>query len=183
MPSYHSKFNQVECDKICGIPMLQFRKKSSPVLDPKKLSSSPDGSFDIIDEAIIYFRSNIFFKNFPIEGDSDKLIVYLTVFIQKILEKANIPDMNKAKNIVKSLVDGCEYVKESQNFFNLLITDDKNPASYTALKKYLRELRTETVERMVNILFDNPETTLDRRFWLALGKKRFLAYEMPCSIK
>lgn len=179
MPSYHSKFNTLDSEKFCGIPVLSYRKKSSAIMDPKKICSPPDGSFDIIDEAIIYFRVNVFFKNFAIEGDADKLIVYLTVFIQKILEKANNPDENKAKANVRALVDGCDYVKKVDNFFNVLVTD--TPGQYDSLRKYLKELRAETVDRMINILFENSETKMDKKFWVALGKKKFMGYDMPVA--
>ena len=181
MPAYHSKYNKIESDKYCGIPILNYRKKSSAILDPKKITNAEEGSFDIIDEAIIYFRVNVFFKNFTIDGDADKLIVYLTVFIQKILEKANNPDENKAKANVRALVDDCEYVRKVENFFNVLVND--NPSQMESLKKYLKELRAETVDRMINILFENPETKMDSRFWIALGKKKFMGYDMPCTSK
>ena len=181
MPAYHSKFNEVESEKYCGIPILNYRKKSSAILDPKKITNAAEGSFDIIDEAIIYFRVNVFFKNYPIDGDADKLIVYLTVFIQKILEKAALADEKKAMANIRALVDGCEYVRRADNFFNVLVTD--TPGQMESLKKYLKELRAETVDRMINILYENPETKMDKRFWVALGKKKFMGYDMPTVSK
>ena len=44
---------------------------------------------DVIDEAITQFRANILFKNYNIKGSADKVIIYLTVFIQKCLETIN----------------------------------------------------------------------------------------------
>ncbi len=41
---------------------------------------------DIIDEAISQFRANVFFKNYEVRGPADKVLIYLTVFIQKVLE-------------------------------------------------------------------------------------------------
>ena len=41
---------------------------------------------DVIDEAIAQFRANIFFKNYEVRGPADKVIIYLTVFIQRCLE-------------------------------------------------------------------------------------------------
>ena len=64
---------------------------------PLKGGSGPapkcEDSVDIVDEAISLFRSTILFKNFKPEGPADRLIVYLTVFIQKCLS-----DMIKIKN-------------------------------------------------------------------------------------
>ena len=41
---------------------------------------------DIIDESIGYFRAQVHFKNYEVEGPADKLMIYITVFIQKCLE-------------------------------------------------------------------------------------------------
>ena len=41
---------------------------------------------DIIDEAIQFFRAQVFFKNFEVKGPADKTMIYLTVFIQKCLD-------------------------------------------------------------------------------------------------
>ena len=131
---------------------------------------------DIIDEAIIYFRANVLFKNFNIEGDADKLLVYITVFIQKCLEKANDANQQKAKENMKKLVDQCEYVPKTENFFNVLVT--KKDSEVPALQKYLKTIRKETVERLIYILFEDEKTKMDYKYWVALGKKKFMGYEM-----
>ena len=121
MPSYHSVFNKIETQKFCGIPALDFKKDKTPSLDPTKLSTAiKDNQLDIIDEALIYFRINVLFKNFNIEGDADKLLVYITVFIQKCLEKGNDQDVKKAKDNINKLINACEWIPKSDNFFNML---------------------------------------------------------------
>ncbi len=53
------------------------------------IGPAPKANFDgddVIDEAIQQFRANILFKNFEVRGPADKVIIYLTVFIQKCLE-------------------------------------------------------------------------------------------------
>ena len=42
---------------------------------------------DIIDEAITFFRANVFFKNFDIQSPADKLLVYLTFYINVALKR------------------------------------------------------------------------------------------------
>lgn len=183
MPSYHSVFNAVENPtKYMGIPALEFKEKKTPTLDATKLKVKLDQiELDIIDEAIIYFRPNVLFKNFAIEGDADKLLVYITVFIQKCLEKANEADANKAKQNMRKLVDGCEYTDKVENFFNILV--EKKPAELSSLQKYLKSVRKETVERMIYILFDDEKTKMDYKFWIGLGKKKFMGYEMMSAAK
>src|SRR2546423_432342 len=91
---YHSVYNSLakSFGFACGIPKLKFTEKKQPDLDPTKLKKQ-DLEQDIIDEALIYFRANTLFKNFPIKGDADKVLVYITVFISKCIEViSNNPD-------------------------------------------------------------------------------------------
>jgi actin related protein 2/3 complex subunit 3 len=182
MPSYHSVWNKNEPEvKYCGIPVFDFKRDKTPSLDYSKLKVPINQiELDIIDEAIIYFRANVLFKNFSIDGDADKLIVYITVFIQKCLEKAGLnTEPNTAKVNMRKLIDGCEYIPNTENFFNVLV--DKKDNEISNLQKYLKEIRKEVVSRLIYILYDNPQTSIDRKFWLALGKKKFMGYDMLSS--
>ena len=87
------------------------------------------------------------------------------VFIQKCLEKANDPNPAKAKENMKKLVDQCEYVPKTENFFNILVT--KKDSEIGNLQKYLKY-----------ILFEDEKTKMDFKYWVALGKKKFMGYEM-----
>jgi actin related protein 2/3 complex, subunit 3 len=40
---------------------------------------------DIIDEALAYFKANIFFKNFEIKSDADRTLIYITLYISECL--------------------------------------------------------------------------------------------------
>ena len=42
---------------------------------------------DIVDEAITFFRANVFFKNFEVQSIGDKLLVYLTLYINVALKR------------------------------------------------------------------------------------------------
>ena len=181
MPSYHSVFNKIETQKFCGIPALDFKKDKTPSLDPTKLSTAiKDNQLDIIDEALIYFRINVLFKNFNIEGDADKLLVYITVFIQKCLEKGNDPDVKKAQDNLNKLVTTCEWIPKTENFFNML-ADAKDSSNIANLQKYLKEIRQEVVKRLIYILFDDKKTSMDRKYWFGLGKKKFMGFDMLSS--
>lgn len=179
MPSYHSKFNGLETPKAWGIPIMDFKTDKTPTLDYTKLTVPiNEMELDIIDEGIIYFRANVLFKNFSIDGDADKLLVYITVFIQKCLEKANNSDPNVAKTNIKALIDGCEYIPKTENFFNILTTQNQNAQELVQLQKYLKSIRKEVVQRLIHLLFDDPKTSMDLPFWLGLGKKKFMGYDM-----
>lgn len=42
---------------------------------------------DIVDEAITFFRANVFFRNFDIKSLADKLLIYLTFYINVALKR------------------------------------------------------------------------------------------------
>ena len=44
-------------------------------------------STDIVDEAITFFRANVFFRNFDIKSPADKLLIYLTYYINVALKR------------------------------------------------------------------------------------------------
>ena len=71
MPAYHSVYVNQYDQKVCDFPIVSIQTNKLPVLD-YKLIKSLDKSVDIIDEAIVYFRVNVLFKNFSIKNDADK---------------------------------------------------------------------------------------------------------------
>ena len=60
---------------------------------------------DVVDEGINFFRANVFFKNFEVRSNADRVIVFLTVFIQKCLEViAKNPNEADAKKNLMNLI-------------------------------------------------------------------------------
>lgn len=41
----------------------------------------------MVDEALAYYRANVLFRNFKVKGPSDKLLVYLTLYIGSCLKR------------------------------------------------------------------------------------------------
>ena len=63
---------------------------------------------------------------------------------------------------MKKLVDQCEYVPKTENFFNVLVT--KKDSEIPNLQKYLKSIRKETVERLIYILFEDEKTKILKSF-------------------
>ena len=49
------------------------------------LGSSED--IDIIDEALLYFKPNIFFRQYDIKGAADRTLIYLFLYITECLKR------------------------------------------------------------------------------------------------
>jgi actin related protein 2/3 complex subunit 3 len=177
MPAYHSIFNDNVYATACGIPLIDFKADKPVDLDPSKLKSQ---AVDIIDEAFIYFRANILFKNFQIKGDADKLLVYITVYISKCLEVAAqySGDLEKTRTVLKTLADDAEWTLSYKgNFLNNLTTCVVSEEG--ELQTYLKTVRKCVGFRLLTILYENEYGTLDLKFWLGFAKRKFLGYDMP----
>lgn len=37
---------------------------------------------DVIDEALHYFKANVFFRTYEIKSDADRVLIYVTLYIQ-----------------------------------------------------------------------------------------------------
>jgi actin related protein 2/3 complex subunit 3 len=181
MPSYHSIFNRIDYALACGIPLIEINNNKTPNLDVGQLKlSKEEVNIDIIDEALMYFRANILFKNFPILGNADKLLVYITVFIQKSLDVISScnDDYDKIKVQLKYLIDEAEWTPNLKtHFFNNLVTVKSNEIN--ELQQYLKTLRKEVCYRLMSLLFEFDTKSLDYKYWIAFSKKKFMGYEMP----
>ena len=171
MESYHSKFNSTEADLACNIPLLPVQTKDA--------YSNDTSAHDIVDEAIALFRANIFFKNYKVEGPADRTLVFLTCFIQKMLEQmARFPEQEKAARVVglimaePSILD----VQSANHFMNKLGLLKVNPTISEKQKcaEYLKTLMRECSKRLLEYLYRPEEGEMNRKFWLGFGKKTFL---------
>ena len=56
---------------------------------------------DIVDETLALFRANCFFRNFEIKGPADRVLIYLTLFLQECLGKvAKNPSLMEAQKLL-----------------------------------------------------------------------------------
>ena len=46
-----------------------------------------DDDMDIVDEALTYFKANVFFRNYEIKSEADRVLIYLTLYIIECLKK------------------------------------------------------------------------------------------------
>ena len=45
---------------------------------------------DIIDEALYYFKANVFFRTYEIRSEADRVLIYLTLYITDCLKKLQV---------------------------------------------------------------------------------------------
>ena len=79
MPAYHSSFHSSGSDKVGNVALLPIKcTVRGPVPSLAKTSAEPD----VIDEALTYFKANVFFRTYEIKSEADRVLIYLTLYIQ-----------------------------------------------------------------------------------------------------
>ena len=132
----------------CNIPILPLKTKiQGPA--PSQISNDED----IIDEAIKYFRINVFFQNYDITCPADKVLIFVTVCIQKCLEliqafpKLRKEGEKKLINFIKYKIPG---INEKANILAGLTAKEKSPDEFNLYSNYLYQVKEETCKRILD---------------------------------
>ncbi|XP_033230629.1 actin-related protein 2/3 complex subunit 3-like isoform X2 [Belonocnema kinseyi] len=98
MPAYHSSFtnNTATIGNLALLPIKTHFRGPAPTLNGDEL--------DIIDEALYFFRANVFFRTYEIKSDADRVLIYITLYITECLKKLQkCGNQNQALNELYSL--------------------------------------------------------------------------------
>lgn len=175
MPAYHSRLGNVG-DTLGNMAYLTFRTKFRgpiQVCDPKHLI---DGEIDIIDEALLYFKPNVFFRSYEIQSDADRVIIYLTLFITeclKRLQKCNSKD--QAVQEMYSLSISRFDIPGDPNFpLNSMFHRPTKQEQVEMMKNYMTQLRLECSLRLVERVFPTQEQMKPSKWWTCFSKRKFM---------
>ena len=82
MPAYHSSFGSgnERIGNLALLPIKTTQRGPAACLPPSQEA-------DIIDEALYYFKANVFFRTYEIKSESDRVLIYLTLYITECLKK------------------------------------------------------------------------------------------------
>mmetsp|Transcript_1915 Transcript_1915/g.5060 ORF Transcript_1915/g.5060 Transcript_1915/m.5060 type:complete len:180 (+) Transcript_1915:34-573(+) len=147
----HSEFNKTEAKTCFGASLLPFRTSCKGPVNTSKVGIFDGEGDDIVEEAINYYRYNVFFRSFEVQGGADRVLIYLTLFISSCL--ARIEKISGVKDAEKALQafawEGIA-VPGQQGFpFNAFFEAAKSPGEADDFKAYLKQLREETAMRLV----------------------------------
>ncbi|KAB5514634.1 hypothetical protein OIU76_027057 [Salix suchowensis] len=167
---HHSSFVDEEgVRKACGCPLLPLKshiKGPAPVSDQDRT--------DIVDEAITFFRANVFFRNFDIQSPADKLLIYLTFYINVALKR--LEGCRTLAEGTKAIINlGLEKVPvpgESGFPFPGLFSDPRSQKEAELFRNYLKQIREETSGRLLSVAY-RPNGT-PNKWWLAFAKRKFM---------
>jgi actin related protein 2/3 complex subunit 3 len=140
---------------------------------------APDGADDVIDEAIGLFRANVLFASFDIQGGADRLLVYLTLYIQQCLCRLDAKGKNKAegsKLMIELARESFPLPGETGWPLGGHFPTPKARAESDQARNYLKHIREELGTRLVESVYNADGTP--NKFWMAFSKKKFMGIPM-----
>jgi len=168
MPAYHSQF--LNPPKLLGNMALLSLRTTFKGPAPKD-----NADFDIIDEALYYFKANVFFKNYEIKSEADRTLIYITLYITECLKKLQrCQSKNNGLKEMHSLAINRFYLPgEAQFPLNAMYTRPSSRQEEDSMRAYFQQLRQETGLRVCEKVFD-PQTDRPSKWWMCFTKRKFM---------
>ncbi|XP_067137507.1 actin-related protein 2/3 complex subunit 3 [Centruroides vittatus] len=168
MPAYHSQF--LNPPQVIGnLALLPIRTQfRGPA--PKET-----GDLDIIEEALYFFKANVFFRTYEIKSEADRVLIYLTLYITECLKRLQ-KCSNKAQGAQEmySLAISKFDIPGEPGFpLNAVYAKPSSPQEADVMRQYLQQLRQECGLRLCDRAFDS-ETGKPSKWWLCFAKRKFM---------
>jgi actin related protein 2/3 complex, subunit 3 len=134
-----------------------------------------------VDEAIYYFRANVLFSSFELKGPADRVLVYLTLFIQQLLVrtvKENAKGKAAIMSAVHTLVKSSPEVPGEAGFpvGGGHFAAPASAADREDLRAYFGQLRQACADRLVPMILG--EDGKVSKWWAMFAKRKFMNIAM-----
>lgn len=189
MPAYNSMFNaDPNPPRLIGnFPLLPLRTKTrgpaytlpfpSPAL-PANESPDPDSEYyDILDEVLILFRANTFFRNFEIQGPADRLLIYGILFVSECLGKIRPHHgvRDATKEVFNAALDLNFAIPGDPGFpLNQMYEPPRDRQDAEQLRQYLSQVRQELATRLLARVYEEGGDGKPSKWWLSFTKRKFM---------
>ncbi|CAP33921.1 Protein CBR-ARX-5 [Caenorhabditis briggsae] len=172
MPAYHSKFDT----EIKVLPLGNTNMGKLPIRTNFKGPAPQTNQDDIIDEALNYFKPNIFFREFEIKGPADRTMIYLIFYITECLRKLQkSPNKIAGQKDLNALALSHLLPIPGENGFplNSMYKSPQSKPDEDEMRAYLQQIRQELGARLCELAFPEPN---DRpsKWWLCFARRRFM---------
>ena len=132
------------------------------------------------------YRANSLFRNFEIKGIADRVLIYLTLYIQECLGKlSKLPNVAEASKILATHAVSNFAIPGDATFpLNAMFerpstrADAGNFLWYSCylrflelMKQYLTQLRQEVSIRLLSRIFEDDKPS---KWWMCFSKRKFM---------
>ncbi|XP_054710270.1 actin-related protein 2/3 complex subunit 3-like [Uloborus diversus] len=168
MPAYHSALKSTQLiGNMALLPVkTQFRGPA-----PRAETDQED----IVDEAIYFFKANVFFRTYEIKSEADRVLIYLTLYITECLKKLQrCSNKNQGLQDVYSLAIAKFDIPGDSGFpLNAVYSKPSSSSEADLMRQYLQQLRHACGLRLCEKVFD-PESGKPSKWWLCFAKRKFM---------
>eukprot|EP00009_Paramoeba_aestuarina_P000982 CAMPEP_0201514510 /NCGR_PEP_ID=MMETSP0161_2-20130828/6333_1 /ASSEMBLY_ACC=CAM_ASM_000251 /TAXON_ID=180227 /ORGANISM="Neoparamoeba aestuarina, Strain SoJaBio B1-5/56/2" /LENGTH=157 /DNA_ID=CAMNT_0047911089 /DNA_START=153 /DNA_END=626 /DNA_ORIENTATION=+ len=149
------------------LPLKTGYKGPAP---PSRDQNSPD----IIDEAIEFFKANVMFRNYDVQGPADRVLLYLTLYIHLCLTKiANKSKGDAVNTLYQVAIQNFSIPGDSNFALGGFVTNPANRGEADTIRQYITQLRQECGKRVCDHIYAYGEGSPDK-FWMMWTKRKFL---------
>lgn len=168
---YHSEFNEAQARQLCSMALLPIKTK---VTGPA--AQCPPDQRDIIDEALDFFKANVLFRNFEIQGPADRLLIYLTWYTKEALGRLNNCSRGDAeKQLYQLAIENFSIPGDSQFPFGGFFSNPTGRAEADQTRKYFTQLRHELGSRLIERVYAESDAA-PSKWWMCWVKRKFLGH-------
>uniref|UniRef100_A0A1L8E5Z8 Actin-related protein 2/3 complex subunit 3 n=1 Tax=Nyssomyia neivai TaxID=330878 RepID=A0A1L8E5Z8_9DIPT len=168
MPAYHSQLRDYS-QSFGNMAVLPLRTQHR---GPAPISNSDQ---DIIDEALYYFKANIFFRTFEIKSEVDRVLIYVTLYITECLKKLQrCSNKNQGHQEMYSLAISKFDIPGEAGFpLNSVYAKPATSQEADLMRQYFLQIRQETGNRVCEKVFSGDDGK-PSKWWLCFAKKKFM---------
>ncbi|CAN0399689.1 unnamed protein product, partial [Ascophyllum nodosum] len=173
-PVYHSRQTDGNVQICCGCAILPLQ---TTVRGPAPLAQPGKWQDDIVEEALYFFRANVLYRNYQINGSADRTLIYLTFFTQQCLkELENHLGRKEASRALSNLAIQT-FAAPGQPGWHLgtLFPAGANAQETELFKAYIRQCREELAKRLVDRVYEDGTRS---KHWMLFSKRKFMGKEL-----
>mmetsp|Transcript_19707 Transcript_19707/g.41201 ORF Transcript_19707/g.41201 Transcript_19707/m.41201 type:complete len:175 (+) Transcript_19707:101-625(+) len=172
MPAYHSKLDDTAISESCGCGLMPLKTSIRGPAPPC------DGDLDVVDEAINYYRANVLFKNFEVQGPADRTLIYLTLFIGQCIKACErIDSKSEAKTtLYQTAIKSFTVPGDVGWSLGSLFPSPKGREESDTFKAYFKQARQEVGERILDKIYDDEGKK--NKWWFCFSKRKFMGKEL-----
>ncbi|CAB3402381.1 unnamed protein product [Caenorhabditis bovis] len=170
--AYHSKFD----GEMQILPLGNTNMGKLPLRTNFKGPAPHTSQEDVIDEALTYFKPNIFFREFEIKGPADRMLIYLIFYITECLRKLQrSPNKISGQKDLAALALNHQLPIPGENGFplNSMYKAPTTKADEDEMRAYLQQARQELGARLCDLAFPDPNDK-PSKWWLCFARRRFM---------
>ena len=131
-----------------------------------------------MDETLEFFRANVMFRFFDLQGGADRVLVYLTLFAQQCIKHVErVADQASAASKLDVLSKSEPTLPGDDGWpLGSMIATPTTAADRDKLRVYFKQVREALAPRLVERLFHADGSA--NKHWMMFAKRKFLNKEL-----